>query len=82
MYVIVICPCGRSLGDIYDLYCAMRDDMYAAAYKEIGVEYDPTVVALMPVIEVPMESVLDALQLKLACCRTRILCAVEMKTYL
>lgn len=78
MYPYVVCYCGRSLGDLYDLFCAMRLSKYAEIYPETG-GIDPSLLATAEDGRVELGDVLDALGLHLDCCRVRMITQVEYK---
>ncbi len=77
MYPYIICFCGHSLGEIYDLYCAMRDDIYIEAYSwmaEEGIDF-----SLLPILDAKgaeLHTVFESLHIHADCCRARLLTQV------
>jgi DNA-directed RNA polymerase subunit N (RpoN/RPB10) len=80
MYPFIVCFCGRSLGDIYDVFCLMRQAKYAEAYAAIDSAIDPALIPITESIQVELVDVFEQLNLHLSCCRTRIQAQVEFKT--
>lgn len=79
MYPFILCFCGRSLGDLYDLFCAMKITKYAAAYEEAGIDIDPYLLPLCESIQVDLVDVFEALGLHMDCCRNHLLTQQEFK---
>ncbi len=75
MYPFVLCFCGRSLADIYDLFVALRREKYAAAYADI----DPYYLPISATVRVDLVDVFEQLNIHMDCCRTRLLTQVEFK---
>jgi DNA-directed RNA polymerase subunit N (RpoN/RPB10) len=80
MYPPILCMCGRSLGDLYDLFQAMRVLAYVKAYAEAGFDIDPANLPVSESIQVLLWPDLVALHIHLDCCRARMLTAVEFKS--
>lgn len=78
MYPYIVCTCGRSLGDIYDIFRAMRRDIQEEYFKQNNINADPSLVFVGD-FKVNLGGVLDQLQLKLPCCRTRMMTQVLYK---
>lgn len=78
MYPFIVCFCGRALGDIYDLFCAMRSAKQARMFE--GIDIDPSYVPIVDTIQIDLLDVFDSLGLHMDCCRTRMLTQVEFKT--
>lgn len=81
MYPLIVCTCGRAIGDLYEAYAAMRDELYRAAYeKEGGIGYDPSMIPLIGDITsgVGLTDILDMLGLtkECMCCRDYMLTQV------
>jgi DNA-directed RNA polymerase subunit N (RpoN/RPB10) len=75
MYPYVVCYCGRSIGDLYDLYVELRRRKIISEHGELNI--DPDVVAFSDTLQVHTGDILDKLNLKLDCCRARMLSQVE-----
>jgi DNA-directed RNA polymerase subunit N (RpoN/RPB10) len=78
MYPYILCVCGRSSGDLYDAYKAMREELHQQAFEDYG-DIDPMFVPVCDDIEVKTGPILDALGLELVCCRTHMMTQVEFK---
>ena len=76
MFPHIICFCGRSLGDIYDIYKFMRAERHAIAYKATA-PLDPAILPIVESVQVKMGDVMDMLHIHVDCCRQRLLTAVE-----
>ena len=81
MYPYIVCFCGRSLGDIYDVYKQMRLNKYKKEYGEAASTMDPHLMTLSNVAEVVVDDILNKLHLKTICCRARMISQVEFKEY-
>jgi len=77
MYAYIVCFCGRSLGDLFDLFREMRAIKYADAYSNLDFDIDPNLLAITESVQVKLDDVLDDLCLNLDCCRTHMLTQVE-----
>jgi DNA-directed RNA polymerase subunit N (RpoN/RPB10) len=77
MYPYIVCFCGRSLGDIYDLFKAMRDDRIKEVFGDV--DFDPVAAALNELLKCDISDVFESLHLHNDCCRTRIMTQVEFK---
>lgn len=75
MYCYILCFCGRSIGDLYDLFCAMRAAVYEANKQTVN----PAKAPITDQVAVDISTVLDDLGLHMQCCRVRISTQVEMK---
>lgn len=81
MYPHIICFCGRSLGDIYDLFKMLRAERYVAAYKRADAgAIDPAMLAITESIHVDISDILDMLHLHTDCCRMRMQTQVEINS--
>lgn len=76
MYPLILCVCGRSLGDLYDLYAEMRRDKYREFFAKSGIEIRPDYIPIAGDITVETGDILDALHLHLECCRTKMITQV------
>lgn len=81
MYPLILCYCGRALGDLYEAYAAMRDELYRKAYEaEGGSGYDPILIPLIGDIthSIELGDILDMLGLtkECECCRTQMMTQV------
>lgn len=81
MYPYVRCYCGRSIGDLYDIYTSIKLARYQEVYEKSDYVYDPKTMALNTRIQVEMGDVLDALGLKMECCRARMITQIEFKDF-
>lgn len=84
MYPYIVCYCGRSLGDIFDIFKLLRLEKYMAAYeKSDGIEWDidPTMLAISEVVDIDLSDVFDQLRIYTDCCRSRLMSQVEFKEY-
>lgn len=77
MYPLILCTCGRSLGDLYPAFKAMRADLN----EENNAGVDPHQMQFSEKINIELGPILDKLCLFLMCCRTRIMQQVEIKEY-
>ena len=80
MYPHIICFCGRSLGDLYDIFKLLRAERYAAAYKAVGRNIDPAMIGIIESLQVDIGDVFELLHLHLPCCRARIMTQVEFNS--
>lgn len=77
MYPVIVCSsCGRCLGDIYVLWMEMRKDELGRVFGNDYREIDPVFVSTMD-IDAPMEKILDALNLRMLCCRAILLSQIR-----
>ena len=80
MYPYILCFCGRSLGDLYDVFKAMRLEKIADAYDlEDATDIDPYLIAISDKFDITLESVFAALNIQTECCRVRMMSQVELK---
>lgn len=69
--------CGRSLGDLYDLYQEMKKAKYA---DEFGDEViDPALLVLTEDFQIDISDIFEALCIEKECCRSHLMACVEMK---
>jgi DNA-directed RNA polymerase subunit N (RpoN/RPB10) len=81
MYPYVVCFCGRSIGDLYDIYKAIRIERIKEAYAESGLDIDPGMWFISDIANVEMGDVLDSLNLYTGCCRSHMIAQTEFKEY-
>jgi len=82
MYPPIICKCGRSLGDLFDVYKKIREDRIQADLEERIKNKRKIVVENIKISadnNIEMGDVLDKLKLDLDCCRDSLLTWVEFK---
>jgi len=79
MYPYIVCFCGRSIGDNYDLFKMMRHDVIAEAYETGDLDIDPSLLAISEQIDVDLDEVFNALGYSMDCCRVRLMSTVEFK---
>ena len=77
MYPYIVCYCGRSIGDLYDLFMKLRADKYAEEFGDAV--FDPSAIALSEVLQSDIGDIFDTLHLENDCCRARIMTQVEFK---
>lgn len=77
MYPYIVCHCGRAIGNLYDLFLAVKRERLA---EEFGEEIiDPIMIAVVKDIQIELGDILDDLHLYNQCCRVRMLTQVEFK---
>lgn len=69
MYPYILCTCGRSIGDLYELYIAMRRELIDEAGMK---EYLP-IYAQEIDSKIKTSEILDNLNLHKLCCRTKMI---------
>jgi DNA-directed RNA polymerase subunit N (RpoN/RPB10) len=79
MYPYIVCRCGRSLGDLYDLYQAMKRAKYADEFGDVVI--DPTLIMLTEELQIDINDIFEALHLDNDCCRSCMLSQVEIDEY-
>lgn len=79
MYPYIVCFCGRSLGDIYDLFKALRLLEYKK-YFASNEFIDPTMVQYSEDIKIECKEIFKILGVELTCCKTRLMTQVEFKS--
>lgn len=77
MYPFIVCFCGRSLGDLYDVFRLMRKAKYSQAFEDEDI--DPDMIPLTETIQVDLVDVFEQLNLQLDCCQIHIQSQVEFK---
>ena len=82
MYPYIVCYCGRSLGDIYDLFKALCHEKYVLAHDDgVDMDIDPSMLAIAESVNVDISDVFDQLHMHVDCCRARLMSQVEFKEY-
>jgi len=81
MYPYIICFCGRSLGDIYDLFIAMRVKKFRQVYNDVCPTnpIDPIQLQFDPNIVIELDDIFRALHIELPCCRVRLMTQIQLK---
>lgn len=79
MYPYIVCLCGRSIGDIYDLFKVMKLEKYNETYIDGALDIDPSLLAISEQIQVDLSDIYEALNIHLDCCRVRLMSQVEFK---
>ena len=78
MYPFIVCLCGRSLGDIYDLFKMMKLSKYSVLYDDTGVDIDPSLLAISDNMQLELSDEFEELNIHMECCKTRLLGMVSM----
>jgi len=82
MYPYIVCFCGRSLGDIYDLFKALRLEKYAQGYADAeNGDIDPYMLAICESFDLGLSDIYEQLDVHLECCKTRLMTQTEFKDY-
>ena len=77
MYPYIVCYCGCSIGDYYDLFKAMRADKFALEFGDTDIK--PNLVSLNDELQVELDDILNMLNITHDCCRTRMMSQIEFK---
>ena len=75
MYPYIVCFCGRSLGDLYDIFKLLRE----IKYQKLDSEVDPMLYAITESVQIDLVDVFEQLNIHMDCCRTRMNTQVEFK---
>ncbi len=81
MYPYVRCYCGRPIGDIYDLFKALRLKAYMKYFEDMSIDISPDRIPISEDIKVELRSVFEELNITTACCKTRLMTQVEYTEY-
>lgn len=84
MYPYIVCYCGRSIGDVYDVFCKLRIQKYNEAFnKNEASKYDidPNMLSISEIVDVDLTDVFEQLNIHTDCCRTRLTTQVQFKEY-
>jgi hypothetical protein len=79
MYPYIICFCGKSLGDIYDMFLAMKHDLYKSHIDEFKITSDAGMSILDSRLSISLVPIFDMCRLDNECCRTHIQKQVQFK---
>lgn len=79
MYPYITCTCGRSLGDLYDAFKVMRKKKIAAIAAEKNPSIKPNMMIVGQDLQIDLNDDLNALGLKMDCCRMRMMSLVEFR---
>ena len=80
MYPSILCLCGFSTGDLYDIFQAMRADKFAA----LGTDMDPNLATFCDEEfgdKAAMEAELNSLDVGCMCCRSKLMTQVTFIDY-
>jgi DNA-directed RNA polymerase subunit N (RpoN/RPB10) len=77
MIFAITCHCGRSIGDLYPIYNALRQEVIDEELKSLGRDISPDLTYLATDFQPKLGEILDKLEINLECCRTRFLTSVE-----
>lgn len=81
MFPYIVCWCGRSIGDLFPLFNAMKQEKYEEYCKKNGIVIEPKRVTVSSDVHVDVGDILDALHLHTDCCRSRMITQIEFKEY-
>jgi DNA-directed RNA polymerase subunit N (RpoN/RPB10) len=79
MYPYIVCTCGRSIGDIYDLFKILKLEKYNQEFVENELDIDPNLFAISEHIQVELDDIFEILCIKTDCCRAKLMSQVEFK---
>jgi DNA-directed RNA polymerase subunit N (RpoN/RPB10) len=82
MYPYIRCFCGRSIGDIYNLFKELKRREIAKFMKEKNLNTSPEFLPISSDMEVPLNDVFKQLHVNTQCCRARLLSQVEFSDLL
>lgn len=77
MIFTVVCHCGRSIGELYPIYTALRQEVMDRELAKLGRDIAPDLTYLATDFQPELGEILDNLGVELECCRTRFLTSVE-----
>lgn len=78
MYPYIVCLCGRSIGDLYDLFKQMKLEKIIELYGT-SENIDPTLLSICEDTKLRLDDVFEALNINMDCCRVRMMTMVEFK---
>lgn len=82
MYPWIVCFCGKSLGDLYDAFKAMRIEKYKEALGEDDFgTIDPALFAITEDVQIELIDVFEQLGVKKECCRMHLHTQVEFSEF-
>lgn len=80
MYNYIRCPnCNNSIGEIYELFLAMKNFKFNEEVKE---NTDPNRIMLNSDINIELIDIFEILNVKKICCRTKLISICEYDSYL
>jgi DNA-directed RNA polymerase subunit N (RpoN/RPB10) len=83
MYPIIRCyTCNTSLGEFYDAYLAMKNQLYREHFLKELSDIDIFKLELDNVVNINTEEIFNILNIHNYCCRTRLMTNVESISYL
>jgi DNA-directed RNA polymerase subunit N (RpoN/RPB10) len=75
MYSYILCYCGRSLGDVADLFDRLRQEKYKKLYNvEVNAEFIHAMAT-----QVELNDIFELLHIYLPCCRLRLMTQVKIQ---
>jgi hypothetical protein len=77
MYPYILCYCGRSSGDIYDLFKAMRDERIREKFGDHTL--NPDILAISEDLQVDIGDIFPMLHITCDCCKARLVSQIEFK---
>ena len=77
MYPYIVCYCGRSIGDLYDLFKELRAAKFADSFGEFDI--DPSMIPITEELQVDLDDIFKSLHIHVPCCRTRLMSQIEFK---
>lgn len=79
MYPYIVCYCGRSIGQIYDLFKALRREKYVEFFQKNNLNINPDKIPFSDDIDIKLRDVFDELNIHNQCCKARLMSCVEYK---
>lgn len=77
MYPYIVCFCGREIGHLFDLFTAMKEDLYISEFGDMVI--DPSIIPLTDTLQISLTPIFDALHIHLDCCKSRLMTGVQFK---
>lgn len=80
MLPLITCKCGRSIGDIYDLYkilCRQKIEKYLQDNK---IDIKPELISISDEFSPEMRDIFEILSINLMCCKTSLMTNVEFSS--
>lgn len=81
MYTYIRCYCGRPLGDLWELFKAMRIRAYMKYFEDLGIDISPDRIPISEDIKVELRDVFEQLNIHVPCCKSHLLTQVEFTEY-
>lgn len=83
MYDIIRCyRCNTSLGEFYNIYKLMKNQLYSDYLKKELNNTDIFTLELNNTVNINVNEIFDILHINNYCCRTIIMTNIESKTYI